>query len=62
MSDWTSEYLQQIDDCEAREHRLDDWSRGFIDSLRQQIENGRTPTTKQIEKLDEIWERATARG
>ena len=62
MSTWADEYLVLIDDCEKREERLSDWERGFIDSLRRQIENGRRPSPKQIESLDAAWERATARG
>jgi len=62
MSDWTSEYVQLIDDCEARESRLTDWDRGFLDSVRQRLVLGCSLSPKQIEKLDEIWERATARG
>ena len=62
MSDWTSEYLTLLDDCEERADRLTDWERGFIDSLSGQIAQGRRPTPKQAETLDTIWERATARG
>lgn len=62
MSDWTSEYLTLIEDCEKRSERLDDWSLQFIDSLGRQLADGRRPSPKQIEKLDEIWTRATARG
>lgn len=62
MTDWTSEYLQLLDDCEKREERLTDWERGFVDSLRRQIEQGRRPSVKQVETLDSIWERVTARG
>lgn len=62
MTTWADEYLQLLDDCEKREDRLSDWERGFVDSLRRQIEQGRRPTTKQIETLDATWERATARG
>jgi hypothetical protein len=51
-----------LEDCEKREDRLNDWERGFVDSLRRQIEDGRRPTPKQIEALDRAWERATARG
>ena len=51
-----------LDDCEKREERLTDWERGFVDSLRRQIEQGRRPSAKQIETLDTIWERATKRG
>lgn len=56
------EALTLLDDCEARESRLTDWERSFVDSLRSQIEAGRTLTTKQIDTLDTIWEKATAKG
>ena len=62
MSTWQDEYVTLLDDCERREERLSDWERGFVDSLRRQIEQGRRPTQKQIEALDRAWERATARG
>lgn len=62
MSDWTSEYLQLIEDCEKRSERLDEWSLSFIDSLSRQIAEGRRPSPKQIDTLDRVWERATARG
>ena len=56
------EHLQQIKDCEHRESRLDSWSVNFIDSIKRQMEDGRALTVNQVEKLDEIWERATAKG
>jgi hypothetical protein len=59
---WESEYLRLLDDCEKREERLSDWERGFVDSMRRQIENGRKPTVKQIETIDRVWESATKRG
>jgi hypothetical protein len=59
---WSAEYLTLLADCENREERLSDWERGFVDSLRRQIEAGRAPSPKQIETLDNVWERATARG
>jgi hypothetical protein len=62
VSDWTTEYRQLIDDCEARESRLDEWSCRFLDSIKAQLADGRPLSAKQTEKLDEIWERATARG
>lgn len=58
----TTEHMQLIEDCEARESRLDDWAANFIDSIRRQLESGSALTANQIEKLDEIWERATAKG
>lgn len=60
--DWSSVYIQQIEDCERRESRLTEWEASFIDSLRSQIEKGRRPSDKQVETLDRLWERATARG
>lgn len=61
-NDWTTEPLQLIEDCEARESRLNDWERGFIDSIERQIANGTRLTNKQAEALNEVWERATAKG
>lgn len=59
---WADEYLQLIEDCEMRESLLTDWQRQFIDSLRRHMEEGRRPSVKQIEKLDEAWEQATSKG
>ena len=57
-----SEHLQLIEDCEARESRLDNWSANFIDSVRRQMEGGRDLTSRQVEKLEEVWGRVTAKG
>lgn len=59
---WAEPYVTLLEDCERRESRLTDWERGFVDSLSRQIEQGRRPSAKQVETLDTIWERATARG
>lgn len=59
---WAEEYLQLIEDCEARESRLSEWEREFVSSLRSQIERGKVPSTKQITSLNETWERVTAKG
>jgi len=61
MTDRT-EQAQLIEDCETREERLSDWERGFIDSLKQQLEAGRNLSQKQADRLDEIWTSVTARG
>lgn len=61
MSEWASEYLTMLDDCEEREARLSEWERGFVESLRDQIGRGRQLTSKQSTRLDEIWERVTSR-
>lgn len=59
---WTDEYAKMLDDCEERESRMTEWESDFCDSLSSQIDRGRVPTDKQIETLDRIWEKATARG
>ncbi len=51
-----------VEDCEARESRLSPWEREFIDSIRHQLDQGRTLTIKQADTLDTIWEKATERG
>ena len=53
---------QLIEDCETREDRLTDWERGFIDSIKAQVTAGRRLSEKQADRLEEIWERATAKG
>ena len=60
--EWQDEYLAMIQDCEQREGMLSDWERGFIDSLAQQIGRGKVPTPKQVDRLNDAWERVTARG
>lgn len=58
----STDAAQLIADCEARESRLSDWEREFIDSLQRQLADGRSLTNRQAETLDTIWERATANG
>lgn len=59
---WMDEYVQMLKDCEDRESRLNDWERGFVDSVGKYIENGGSISGPQIETLEKIWERATKRG
>lgn len=61
MAHWSDEYLQICEDCENRDSRLTDWEQTFIDSVKRQIENGKPPTPKQIEILDRVWEKVTAK-
>lgn len=51
------EAIQMLSDCEARESKLTDWERGFIQSIAERIEHG--ITQKQYETLEKIWERIT---
>lgn len=53
-----SEHEQMIEDCEKRESRLSDWERGFIDSISKRT----SLTDKQVSRLEEIWNKATAQG
>ena len=57
-----AEHQQMAEDCEARESRLTEWERGFIDSMKHRLAHGQGLSTTQAQKLDEIWERATAKG
>ena len=59
---WAKEYLTLIEDCEKRSDRLTTWELQFIDSLQRQLEQERRLSTKQIDTLDNIWEKATSRG
>jgi len=60
MTGWVDEYVAMLDDCQKRSEWLTEWERGFVGSLQQQIANGRQLSAKQIERLDNIWERVTA--
>jgi hypothetical protein len=62
MDTWADEYITMLEDCEKRESRLTDWERNFVYSLQRQLAEGRRPSAKQVETLDAIWEKATARG
>lgn len=62
MDDWRSEYQQQIDDCRKRERKLSAWDADFLDSIENRLNENRTLTPKQTEKLDEIWEKVTRNG
>jgi len=62
MSDWSSEYLRMVEDCEKRSEKLTDWELSFIDSLSRQLAAGHRPSAKQTEILDNVWEKVTAKG
>ena len=50
---------RMIADCEKRESKLSEWEAGFIDSIGKQLaDNGRL-SKKQLDRLEEIWERVT---
>lgn len=47
------EYEQMIEDCENRE---------FLESIKARIKRWDPLTVNQVDKLNEIWEKATERG
>lgn len=62
MNACNAEQQQLVDDCVAREGRLSTWERDFVESVRERLAQGLGLSAAQAAKLDEIWERATARG
>ncbi len=51
--------LTLIEDCEKRESKLSNLERGFIDSVRAQLEKDWPLTERQAEILEKIWDRIT---
>jgi hypothetical protein len=62
MTTWADEYVTMLDDCEKRSERLTDWECGFVDSLQRQIAEGRRPSPKQVETLDNSAAASTGTG
>lgn len=58
-ADDTGEHQEMVADCEARESKLNDWERQFVDSVGRQLREGKTLTPKQAERLEEVWDRVT---
>lgn len=56
------EHLTMVEDCEARESRLTDWERGFVDNIKKRLCAGQPLTDGQAESLDKVWTRLTAKG
>lgn len=55
----SEDVLQLIEDCENRSHKLNDWELGFIDSISKVLERGGSLTERQLETLEQIWEKIT---
>ncbi len=56
---YSSDYLEMVEDCEARASRLTDWECRFISDISAQLGNDRPLTEKQVEMLERIWDRIT---
>lgn len=57
-----TEHEQMIEDCESREGRLSDSDRVYVDSFAKQLRDGRSLSKRQVDVLDDIWEKATSNG
>jgi len=62
MGNEIADYQQMVSDCIKRVAKLSDWEKMFIESINTQLGLKRPLTGTQIEKLDSIWETATAKG
>jgi len=62
MEDWMDDYAQMIADCIKREPRMSEWEQGFIQSINDQVNRGKSLTPNQISKLNSIWEKVTEKG
>jgi len=62
MSRWQDTYLEMLDDCEKRQSLMSDWEATFVDNLYHWLDTGSSLSQKQIEKLENIWERVTRNG
>jgi hypothetical protein len=60
-SEQDEEHLLLVHDCQSREHHLSEWEREFVESLVQRLKT-RALTKGEIDKLNEVWEKATAKG
>ncbi len=59
MTRWFSPYLTLVEDCEARESKMSAWEQNFVQSIREQIGRDRGLSDKQIQRLNEIWDKVT---
>lgn len=59
MAKWQDEYLTMLDECRNRESQLSEWESDFIQSIQEQLDDDRLLSSKQIAKLEDIWERVT---
>lgn len=58
----TDEHRIMLNDCVKRKARLTDWEIEFIDNLVALTAPGYGLSLAQLERLDLIWEKATAKG
>ena len=59
MSKQDDDIPTMIEDCMNRESKLSDWEAKFIDNIDSQLRGDNSLTSKQQEKLEQIWEKIT---
>ena len=60
-ADWDKEYRQLIEDCRKRDENLSAWEADFLDSIESRLDEKQYLTPRQVETLDNIWEKATSK-
>ena len=60
--DEIDDFYAMIWDCQNRDRKLNEWERGFIDLIHEQLGRTKRLSSKQIDKLNLIWERVTKEG
>ena len=61
-ADELDDFYAMIWDCQNRDRKLNEWERGFIDSIHEQLGKTKRLSSKQVDKLNLIWERVTMEG
>lgn len=54
------ELVTMVNDCQARERRMSEWERSFMDSIELWLGKANDLSPRQIETLHRIWEKVTA--
>lgn len=62
LADRLEEETVMIDDCMKRESRMTPWECDFIQSISEYRDGGGFLSNKQIDILNEIWDRVTEAG
>ena len=61
-ADELDDFYAMIWDCQNRDKKLNEWERWFIDSIHEQFGKTGWLSSRQIDKLNLIWERVTMEG
>ena len=53
------ETMSMIEDCLKRDAKMSTWECEFIESIKEQLTDRGRLSEKQLDRLDEIWEKVT---